>query len=530
MRRLLLALVWVLLAVPGNAQTIRHIEIERRPVFDEGDLPAGVANLMNSLHVLTVESVIRRDLLVHEGEPYDSFLVAESARILRSRRYLGDIIVEITDVGSDSVDLKYITRDLWTLEMSLQPGGGGGAYSVDFSIADDNFRGRGETFEVGYNVSDRRSSGRVGLVEPAFVLPHLEASVAYAAHGEGNYFFGELEHPIWAITVPWQYDVSVQRVRDNHLFYKQNHEAFTYPYVYRQMRAGIARAWGRRTRFIAGVGFEWERSDYDRLRIYQGVDPALVAESTFFEIPDRERVMPTAGVRLERFTFPQVRFLDLFGRTEDFPNGAGMVLRAGKISADLGSSVSRNLYAGEFRAGAVLAPVYANLRAELTYETDFDESPGSHQLSTVARVYVKPALRHTIALRAVHEGWYRANRLGQMFLGALSGVRGLTARARDGTRIWYANAEYRYFSPLQILTLGVGGVVFADVGQVWNRGGNPHFDGAQWSYGAGLRLGLLRTAGDKVFRLDLARGPDGWVATFGTQMYFSFDLKGPMGI
>jgi len=530
LRRLLLVCLWAAIPCVVSAQIVRKVEIERRPVFENGDLPVGAAEILNSLHPITEEGVIRRDLLVRPGEPYDSFLVAESARILRSRKYLGDVYVEVTPVEGDSVDLRFVTRDLWTLELSLQPGGGGGAYSIDFAVSDDNFRGKAQTFEVGYNLSDRRSSGRIALIEPALILPHLQGSIAYGAHEEGNYFVAGLSHAMWAVTVPWEYGVSVQRTRDNHLFYKEDDYAFRYPFTFRQVYASLARGWGQRTRLIAGVGLLWQEQTYGARQIYAGVPAQLLAEARYFTIPDRKRVMPSGGFRLEHFTYPVGRYLDHFGRAEDFPSGAGTVMRVGRISPDLGSSVARNLYAAELRAGAVWSPVYANFQGGIEYETNDGASEGGTQLSTMARLYVKPSLRHTFALRLAHAGWYRANRLGQMFLGALSGVRGLSARYDDGTRVWYGNAEYRYFSPLHILTVGVGGVVFTDVGQVWNRGASPRLADAEWSWGAGLRFGLLRTAGDKVFRLDFAHGPDGWVTTFGTQMYFSFDLKGPMGI
>ena len=115
-----------------------------------------------------------------------------------------------------------------------------------------------------------------------------------------------------------------------------------------------------------------------------------------------------------------------------------------------------------------------------------------------------------------------------MFLGAETGVRGLRARGRDGSRRWIVNAEYRYFSGFRVLTLDLGAVVFTDLGQVWDRDLALSLGDAEFVYGAGLRFGLGRAAGEKIFRIDCARGDDGWIITYGTRMYFSFDLNSPV--
>lgn len=517
-----------LLAQAAEAQIIRRIEIVRHPVFEADDLPLGAANLLNSLHVRTAESVIRRDLLVRPGDVYDSFLVAESARLLRQRSYLGDVDIAARNAGADSIDLQVHARDLWTLEVSVQPRGGGGAYELDVGVAESNFRGRGEGFDVGYLFSDRRKAGRLSVSDPAFFHPHLTAAVGYSAHEEGNSFSALLTHPFWAVTVPWQYALSIDRWRDNLLFYKDNRAAFAYPQVARRVHVEIARAWGVKRRLIAGTALTWEEERLGGLFPYSGVAPAALADTVFFSRPDRRRVTPSVAVRLEQLHYRAARFLDRFGRVEDFPTGWDLTLKYGRISADLGSTASRGLVAAQVRGGMTLPGFFGDLDLQLQRESASGASEGSLTLDGSARLYVKPALRHTLALRLAHTGWYQANREGQLFLGALSGTRGLSARGRDGSRLWFANAEYRYFSGLRVLTVDLGAVLFVDVGQVWDRGEALRIGDAEISYGAGLRFGLGRAAGEKVFRIDLAHGADGWVTTYGTRMYFSFDLNSPM--
>jgi hypothetical protein len=196
----------------------------------------------------------------------------------------------------------------------------------------------------------------------------------------------------------------------------------------------------------------------------------------------------------------------------------------GQVTKALGSTANRSRFGANFQAAAAWKPVWTTVATGVSWESDYAESPGATTFNADLKLYFKPAARHVFAFHAEYSGWYRANRIGQMFIGALSGVRGLPARYDDGTRRWIANCEYRFFSPVSILTVDLGGVVFTDAGQVWNRDADPRLFDTPWTWGFGVRLGLSRIAAERIIRIDWARGPEGWVTTFGIGMYFSFDL------
>ena len=518
--------------------TIRRIDIVRQNVFQPGDLPFGLHGLFNSLHAVTREDVIRRDILFHEGEPFDSFLVAETERVLRMRRYIAGVEISWTPPERDSIDIKVETRDVWTFETSLSLSGGGGAYAFSAAASERNFRGRAQELGFAYAVSDRRSSGNFFLAEPALLGTHVGISGGYSAYRDGNAFSATVRQPFWAITVPWGFGLGVTNGRDNYLFYKNRHDAWAYPYAQTGVSADLARAWGRRIRVYFGGGWSWRRSYTGELFTYKETTPEELADTLLFTRPDEVRSGPSLGFRVERRRFQAGRFLDQFGRTEDIPTSLSAGVRAGALLKVSGSTYDRAQVSAQAQAGARLGPAVTNAEIRLAWDSDAPQHQGGTQVAAAFRLYLKPALRHTLVAQLRHDGWYRANYTGQMFVGTLpgvpgegnaSGVRGLPARYDDGTRRWVGNFEYRYFSPLRILTVDLGGVVFTDVGQVWDPTRPVELARAPWTWGFGLRLGFSKIAGERVFRMDWARGPEGWITTFGFGMYVNFNLDPSIG-
>ena len=533
-------MLWMACLSPraGAAPVIRKIDVVRHNVFEPGDLPFKLHSLFNSLHAVTVESVIRRDLLFSEGDRLDSFLVAETGRVLRGRRYIAGVHISWTEPEFDSVDVKVETRDVWTFETSFSLSGGGGAYSLSLAASERNFRGRAQEVGFGYAVSDRRSSGNVALSDPALFGSHVRGSVAYSAHREGNSFSMGVRQPFWAATVPWGFGLGFSNGRDNFLFYKDRESAFAYPYASTGALLDLARAWGRRLRFYAGGGFSWRRAYTGTLMVYEDTEPEQLADTALFTRPDEIRAGPSLGVRLEKHRYQVGQFLDFFGRDEDFPTTLALGLRGSAILKAAGATHNRAQLIGQVQAGTRLGPAWTNAEFKLAWDSDDGQYEGGTQVAAAWRLYVQPARRHTLVAIFRHDGWYRANTYGQMFVGAspgvpgegnASGIRGLPARYDDGTRRWAGNIEYRYFSPLRILTVDLGGVVFTDVGQVWDRNEPVALHKAPWTWGMGLRLGFSKIAGERIFRMDWARGPEGWITTFGFGAYLNFNLDPSIG-
>lgn len=95
---------------------LERIEIVREEVIGSGD---PWPSLLNALHVTTRDPVVRQELLVAPGEPWDQARVEESARNLRQLSILA-LVRTVACKGSapGRVVLLVVTRDLWSIRLN----------------------------------------------------------------------------------------------------------------------------------------------------------------------------------------------------------------------------------------------------------------------------------------------------------------------------------------------------------------------------------------------------------------------------
>src|SRR5688572_9885265 len=89
----------------------------------------------NKLHIKSQRITIRNLLLIHKNEPFDSLLVKESERLIRSQKYVNEVSFYVVSAGSDSVDIFIRELDKW----SIIPKGGISTSSYTVDLTDKNF-------------------------------------------------------------------------------------------------------------------------------------------------------------------------------------------------------------------------------------------------------------------------------------------------------------------------------------------------------------------------------------------------------
>lgn len=223
------------------AATIDTVIITRRDVFlpeqAEGNF---IYRLGNGLHAMTQPWVIRRELLLGAGMPYDSLLASESERNLRRLGLFRRVRVDTARVGG-RLALDVRSREAW----SLQPRFTGrfasdGTVTGTFGVTEINLAGTGNAMRVWYvretdrdGMDLRLTSNRLGstrlsasgiwqnlsdrdVVSWFFSNPYRSLSDRSAFYYEGRSFRGRIpqyrrEHPNDLQTTEWRRRALINR-------------------------------------------------------------------------------------------------------------------------------------------------------------------------------------------------------------------------------------------------------------------------------------------------------------------------------
>lgn len=130
-----------------EGKVIRKISIVTLDPFGNSiaDTVASSNNLLtrtgNRAHVKSHAFTIRNLLLFRQNQLFDSLLVRESERLVRSQNYVRDVsfFVKASSPNSDSVDIFIRELDTW----SIIPRGGASATRLSLGLTERNFVGMG---------------------------------------------------------------------------------------------------------------------------------------------------------------------------------------------------------------------------------------------------------------------------------------------------------------------------------------------------------------------------------------------------
>jgi hypothetical protein len=310
-----------------DGKIIRDIKIESLDPFGYAlyDTLAQPDNFLakagNALHVTTLAMTIRNLILIRENQVFDSYLVSESERLLRSMSYITDVLLRVEHVagGSDSVDIYIRELDRW----SIIPGGSFSGKRLNARLRDDNFLGMGHEFSNGltWNHTTGRYAYRGKYHVPNIRNTYINTTLQYGTDEHGNFIkSAAVDRPFYSTFTRWAggFNISQHLRTDslwatNYMKFKYNsqdywlgHAARLYPgnSIFQRSTNLITSARFSRTRYL-----QKPDESIDTLRFYsdENLYLALVGVSTRMYVQDR--------------------YVFKFGLTEDVPVGqtAGIV-------------------------------------------------------------------------------------------------------------------------------------------------------------------------------------------------------------
>ena len=281
----------------------------------------------NNLHIKSLTITIRNLLLIRKNQLFDSLLVKESERLVRSREYIRDVSFYIKSVSkiSDSVDIFIRVLDNW----SIIPNGSASASSMTFGLTDQNFLGFGHTFqnEYGRDYTKGVNSFTTTYAIPNFKNSYIGARLHYDMLEHENFNRQiAIDRPFFSPFAKWAAGVSITQqyrldsIRTSSLIYlpqqiKFNIQDYWAGYAI-QLYKGNSE-YVRTTNFISAVRFL-------RLRYLEKPTELLDPQNQYF---NENLYLASFGISTRKYV--QDKYIFKFGITEDVPIGKALSLTGG---------------------------------------------------------------------------------------------------------------------------------------------------------------------------------------------------------
>src|SRR5580704_15539448 len=197
--------------VPSDADleaagaVIGSIDIDIRNIFDEHDSRenTGLYRLADRLHIRTKPAAIRAQLLFKSGDRYRAQKLAETERNLRLLVFIYDARVVPVRFADGKVDVKVITRDVWTLDPNLSFGRSGGTNSTSASLQEQNLFGWGKSLEIGHTSNIDRTSTIAQYSDPNVLRSRWTTALAYADSSDGHQRSALISQPFYSLDTRW---------------------------------------------------------------------------------------------------------------------------------------------------------------------------------------------------------------------------------------------------------------------------------------------------------------------------------------
>lgn len=316
-----------------EGKTIRHINIETLDPFGYsiGDTIVASQNFLskvgNNLHVKSQPIAIRNLLLIRQNQPFDSLLVKESERLVRSMQYIRDVsfFVKATAKNSDSVDVFIRALDIW----SIIPNGSASTSSITIDLADKNFLGMGHEFRNVYtrNYNEKSNYLNINYTIPNIRNTYIRTTLHYDILGSKNFTRSlNIDRPFFSPFAKWAAGVYfIQQ------FHQDSIRTSNLLFVPQRFKFNAQDYWGgnaiqifkgntedsRTTNFISAVRF---------LRIRYLEKPTETLDPLHM-FSNENFYLASIGISARKYV--QDKYIFKFGLTEDVPIGKVFSLTGG---------------------------------------------------------------------------------------------------------------------------------------------------------------------------------------------------------
>jgi hypothetical protein len=356
-----------------EGKIIRNIEVTSLDPFGfsvsdtSSRNPNALSRAANSLHIKTNGITIRNLMLVHKNQKFNSLLVRESERLIRSQAYVHDVSFYVVSAGqnSDSVDIFVRELDKW----SLIPTGSISTTKIKAELTDKNFLGLGHGFQNDYvrNFTTNINSYYTFYSIPNIRNTFVNAKIHFGVDGYGNRVKSlTVDRPFYSPVTKWAAGVSLASQSK-----KDSTDIEIPPYVPINLRYNSHDFW-------AGKAIRISERSSDNEIVTNLIFTARFYNLHFTQKPS-ELIDPLhiysderfylAGMGISSRLYVQDKYVFKFGIIEDVPVGKVIELTGGyQVRNNIGRP-----YLG-FRLSSGKYNRFGYLSTEIGYGTFFNSS------------------------------------------------------------------------------------------------------------------------------------------------------------
>lgn len=446
----------------------------------------------NQLHSKTQDQVIAQTLLVKTGDPLDLARIAESERLLRSRKHLKDVQINLERVCAKQVELRVTTTDNWTLAPAVSFGRSGGNNSKSISLEEHNLLGLGKELSLSFKQDEQRNQTKLSYNDPQVLGTRYHLVVGLQNNSDGKGHQLSIGLPFYKLAEQNAWGFESTRLRQQIPYYTEG--VVTQKTGVANQQAAIFYGWSKTKtpQLTERYRFGWQQEN----RSYFATDTAPITS------PEVQQAYPWLSYELIEDHFTERENFKTMGRTEDIALGHQFLIQAGVLHPNFGSDSSYLKLFSRYSKGYSPANNQLSL---LTADATAWLGEGAYRgwranLKAEWNLY-----------NSADASWHLSGELHtadnlqageQLLLGGDTGLRGYPSGYRSGEYSALINAERRFYfkhNPLGLAKLGAA--AFVDAGTTWGSGQSPTWFG---DAGVGLRIIPTRASSGKIIHVDLA--------------------------
>ena len=315
-----------------EGKTIRNINIVTLDPFgfSIGDSiksqPGFLSKAGNKTHLQSHNFTIRNLLLIRRNQPFDSLLVKESERLVRSMNFISDVSFTVKSVSanSDSVDIFIRELDKW----SIIPGGSVSDSRVSLKIRENNFSGLGHELQNGFTWNHEKGAFAYSTnyyipnIRNTFINSTLHFNIDESGNSARSF---AIDRPFFSPFAKWAAGVSFARFRRDSVY-----TGNLFPEL-QKIKYNVQDYW-------AGSAIQLFKGNTEHIRTTNFISTARFLRIRYVEKPlemydtahfyaDENFYMASFGISTRKYV--QDKYIFDFGITEDVPVGKVFSLTGG---------------------------------------------------------------------------------------------------------------------------------------------------------------------------------------------------------